>query len=80
MGGDIELVQLSLKVPPWEPMRVLSRDELRRTHLPPVTKTAAGPTITQELGSVANERVWMLETRSGRRCCRAAIRLLSRVN
>ena len=33
MGGDIELVQLSLKVPPWEPMRVLSRDELRRTRL-----------------------------------------------
>jgi hypothetical protein len=33
MGGDIELVQLSLKAPPWEPMRILSRDELRRTHL-----------------------------------------------
>jgi hypothetical protein len=47
----MELVQLSLKVPPWEPMRVLSRDELRRTHLDlsdqlsekaPVTKTVAG--------------------------------------
>jgi hypothetical protein len=33
MGGDMELVQLSLKAPPWEPMRLLSRDELRRTHL-----------------------------------------------
>jgi hypothetical protein len=75
MGGDIELVQLSLKVPPWEPMRVLSRDELRRTHLdlsdgltekPPVTKTAAGPAMAQDLGSAANERGWMLETRSGR--------------
>ena len=33
MGGDIELVQLSLKAPPWEPMRVLSRDELQRTRL-----------------------------------------------
>jgi hypothetical protein len=51
MGGDMELVQLSLKVPPWEPMRVLSRDELRRTHLDlsdqlsekaSVTKTVAG--------------------------------------
>jgi hypothetical protein len=74
MGGDIELVQLSLKVPPWEPMRVLSRDELRRTRLdlgdeltekPPVTKTAAGP-VAQDLRSAANERGWMLETRSGR--------------
>jgi hypothetical protein len=51
MGGDMELVQLSLTVPPWEPMRVLSRDELRRTHLDLSeqlsekalsTKTAAG--------------------------------------
>jgi len=75
MGGDIELVQLSLKVPPWEPMRVLSRDELRRTHLdlgeqisqkPSTTKTAAGPAIIDSLHSVANERGWMLETRSGR--------------
>jgi hypothetical protein len=75
MGGDIELVQLSLKVPPWEPMRVLSRDELRRTGLdlsdqrtekPSVTKTAAGPAMTQDLRSGANERGWMLETRSGR--------------
>ena len=75
MGGDIELVQLSLKVPPWEPMRVLTRDELRRTGLdlgdqrtekPSVTKTAAGPAMTQDLRSGANERGWMLETRSGR--------------
>jgi hypothetical protein len=75
MGGDIELVQLSLKVPPWEPMRVLSRDELRRTRLdlgdqvtekPSATKTAAGPTVTQDLRSVANERGWTLESRSGR--------------
>jgi len=75
MGGDIELVQLSLKVPPWEPMRVLTRDELRRTGLDlgdqrteklPVTKTAAGPALTQGPRSAANERGWMLETRSGR--------------
>jgi hypothetical protein len=75
MGGDIELVQLSLKVPPWEPMRVLSRDELRRTGLdlgdqvtekPLVTKTAAGPALAQDLRSAAGERGWMLETRSGR--------------
>jgi hypothetical protein len=75
MGGDIELVHLSLKVPPWEPMRVLTRDELRRTGLDladqrteklPATKTAAGPALTQGVHSAANERGWMLETRSGR--------------
>jgi hypothetical protein len=71
MGGDIELVQLSLKVPPWEPMRVLSRDELQRTRLdlseqitekPSATKTAAGPALTQDQRSPANERGWMLES------------------
>jgi hypothetical protein len=75
MGGDIELVQLSLKAPPWEPMRVLSRDELRRTRLdldepisekPSATKTAAGPAMTQDLRSSAGERGWMLDSRSGR--------------
>jgi hypothetical protein len=75
MGGDTELVQLSLKVPPWEPMRVLSRDELRRTRLdlseqaaekPAATKTAAGPATTQDLRSTANERGWMLDSRGGR--------------
>jgi hypothetical protein len=75
MGGDIELVQLSLKVPPWEPMRVLSRDELRRTRLefgeqvsekPSATKTAAGPALTQDPRSAANERGWTLESRAGR--------------
>jgi hypothetical protein len=74
MGGDIELVQLSLKVPPWEPMRVLSRDELRRTRLdlseqitekPTVTKTAAGPATAQDLRSAVNERGWMLDSRGG---------------
>jgi hypothetical protein len=52
MGGDPELIELSLKAPPWEPMRALSRDEIRRTKLdleveiptaPVMVKTAAGP-------------------------------------
>src|SRR5215467_73440 len=33
MGGDVELVALSLRVPPWEPMRALTREELRRMKL-----------------------------------------------
>jgi hypothetical protein len=75
MGGDMELVQLSLKVPPWEPMRVLSRDELRRTHLdlseqltekPAVTKTAAGPALSQDTRNAGNDRGWLLESLRGR--------------
>ena len=30
MGGGIELIETALRVPPWEPMYALSRDELRR--------------------------------------------------
>jgi hypothetical protein len=74
MGGDIELVQLSLKAPPWEPMRILSRDELQRTHLdfaeevaekPVVTKTAAGPVNADSRRPAATERGWSFGDRSG---------------
>jgi hypothetical protein len=30
MGGSVEMLELSLRIPPWEPMRLLTRDELRR--------------------------------------------------
>jgi hypothetical protein len=33
MGGGGELLEVALRIPPWEPMRLLSRDELRRTRL-----------------------------------------------
>jgi hypothetical protein len=74
MGGDVELVQLSLKAPPWEPMRVLSRDELQRTRLefaddaverPIVTKAAAGPAAADGRRPIPNERGWSLSDRSG---------------
>ena len=29
MGGGVDLLEIALKIPPWEPMRMLSRDELR---------------------------------------------------
>jgi len=29
MGGGIDLLEIALRIPPWEPMRLLSRDELR---------------------------------------------------
>src|SRR5579862_3824134 len=76
MGGDVELVALSLKVPPWEPMRALTRDELRRTRLdlapeiaaaPASAKTAAGPSTGEEESSwtPVNGRGWVSVTRAG---------------
>ena len=29
MGGTIGMLEIALKIPPWEPMRLLSREELR---------------------------------------------------
>jgi hypothetical protein len=76
MGGDVELVGLSLKVPPWEPMRTLTREELRRTKLdleaeipaaPAGAKTAAGPTLVDDGGLQVpiNGRGWVATTRAG---------------
>src|SRR5262249_32906976 len=33
MGGGAELLEAALRIPPWEPLRMLSRDQLRRAHL-----------------------------------------------
>lgn len=33
MGGEIELFEIALRVPPWQPLHTLTRTELRRTHL-----------------------------------------------
>ncbi len=76
MGGDVELVALSLRVPPWEPMRALTREELRRTKLDfdaeiptavAVVKTAAGPTLPDEeaLPALPNGRGWVTTARAG---------------
>jgi hypothetical protein len=76
MGGDIELVALSLKVPPWEPMRALTREELRRTRLDvaaemaavaTASKTAAGPSVADDetQWTPINGRGWVAVTRAG---------------
>jgi hypothetical protein len=46
MGGGGELLEVALRIPPWEPMRMLSREELRRTRLDTTvdrTQVAATP-------------------------------------
>jgi hypothetical protein len=76
MGGEPELVELSLKVPPWEPMRALTRDEIRRTKLdmeveipaaPSVVRTAAGPMPSEEEPPqlAAGGRGWVTTVRGG---------------
>jgi len=76
MGGDVELVALSLKVPPWEPMRALTREELRRTRLDATEpqaqaasaiKTVAGPAGGDDEAARVpiNGRGWLAVSRSG---------------
>jgi hypothetical protein len=33
MGGSVELLEVALRIPPWEPMKSLTRDEMRRMRL-----------------------------------------------
>jgi hypothetical protein len=46
MGGGIELLETALQVPPWEPMHVLSEDELRRSRLSTVEGFEPDPPLT----------------------------------
>lgn len=72
MGGSAELVELSLRIPPWEPMRLLAQDELQRMGLDQSAEAAEPPTASiPELTAVStmradpalpasNERGWAL--------------------
>lgn len=77
MGGSAELVELSLRIPPWEPMRALARDELQRMRLdlgaePGELPTASIPAVTpvstmraEPAMTIANERGWALVDETG---------------
>ncbi|HEX4552923.1 MAG TPA: hypothetical protein VH249_02965 [Xanthobacteraceae bacterium] len=74
MGGGAELLEVALRIPPWEPMRMLSRDELRRTRLDtgmervgqaPVTPVA--PAATAPASSGANAPAAVLPANEGAR-------------
>jgi hypothetical protein len=76
MGGGTELIEVALRIPPWEPMRALSRDELRRTRIdtgpdrsaqvpaPSAVTTAAVPVANAASAEIA-ERGWALSQRDG---------------
>lgn len=78
MGVDIELFELALRIPPWERMRALSPDELKRLRVrtvenpfdPPMT--ASGPVTLPPLSDVTTVSVpaagaWTLTERDGLR-------------
>ena len=76
MGGGSELIELALRIPPWEPMRALSRDELRRTKLDTSTDrysqssaesgaTTAAVPVSAGSRTDANERGWTFAQRAG---------------
>jgi hypothetical protein len=49
MGGSGELLELSLRIPPWEPMRSLTRDELRRMKIDTseIREASAAPIMSE---------------------------------
>ncbi len=77
MGGAIDLLETALRIPPWEPMRLLSREELRGMKIVTVENDDdATPQAVAAASSAAvlasgprtpiNERIWVLAERSGR--------------
>lgn len=81
MGASVDLLDMALRIPPWEPMHALTRDELRRTRLtteeidePGATVATSSPTpATQTTSRMTNglrtaaisEQRWTLVDRSG---------------
>src|ERR1041384_654591 len=70
MGGGIDLLEIALKIPPWEPMRQLSRDELRNMKVVTAGEANAvpssAPSATTSAGlsngtrAAVNNRAWAM--------------------
>ena len=63
MGGSIDLLNLALRIPPWEPMHALTADETRRTRLatdvpaaPVAAATVAASPAPSRAASSAHDR------------------------
>lgn len=80
MGASVDLLDLALRIPPWEPMHAMTRDELRRSRLttddvevPAATVATSSPAPTAPISRVTNglrataisEQRWALVDRSG---------------
>jgi hypothetical protein len=74
MGGGVDLLEIALKIPPWEPMRLLSRDELRTMKVttagdaPEVNSGAATNSAALANGAraAANGQGWVMLAADGR--------------
>lgn len=76
MGASIDLLDLALRIPPWEPLHTMTRDELRRTRLatddvaatpvaavavtPPIQASAAAPMTSGLRATPINEQRWAM--------------------
>ena len=78
MGVDIELFEISSRIPPWEDMRRLTRKELRRMKVStlddPFARSPAPPAGTtasikkpEHVAAIANTLGWMVVDRRGQR-------------
>jgi hypothetical protein len=80
MGAPTDLLELSLRIPPWEPMHALTRDELRQMKLdtadlpapsPPALANANPPPPPSSVAtsgsraSAISDRRWLMVDRSG---------------
>jgi hypothetical protein len=74
MGGAIDLLEIALKIPPWEPMRLLSREELRGMKMitaddaPDASSGATAGSLALASGVRApiNDRSWSIAANSDR--------------
>ena len=81
MGASIDLLDLALRIPPWEPLHTMTRNELRRTRLatddaaappvaaaavaPPVQALPAAPVTSGLRATPINEQRWAMVDRGG---------------
>jgi hypothetical protein len=75
MGGSVDLLEIALKIPPWEPMRLLTREELLgmkivtvdddATEISAVAATTSSPAMASGARAVSNERSWVMVQSDG---------------
>ena len=78
MGGSVDLLEIALKIPPWEPMRLLTREEMLGMKIVTVvddavevsTATAAASSpagLASGARTASNERSWVVVDSDGSR-------------
>ncbi len=74
MGGTIDLLEIALKIPPWEPMRLLSREELRGMKVitnddgPEISlaSSTSSAALSNGTRALVSERSWMMVDKDAR--------------